>query len=125
MVLWVSTLILFSYSIIFLIFSNEFLFYSQMKLWFAFCYKNGETGLHLAAAMGQVEMARLLLMCGANVALADAEGDTALIHAARHASISILVMLIKAGACISVQNQVDTNCLIHALPFSFKYAFLL
>uniref|UniRef100_A0A023EZ51 Putative serine/threonine protein kinase n=1 Tax=Triatoma infestans TaxID=30076 RepID=A0A023EZ51_TRIIF len=67
--------------------------------------KNGETGLHLAAAMGQVEMARLLLMCGANVALADAEGDTALIHAARHASISILIMLIKAGACISVQNQ--------------------
>ncbi|XP_014251310.1 death-associated protein kinase 1-like isoform X2 [Cimex lectularius] len=67
--------------------------------------KNGATGLHLAAATGQTEMARLLLMCGANVSISDWQGDTPLIHASRHASTDILGMLIKAGACISVQNH--------------------
>lgn len=67
--------------------------------------KNGETALHLAAAGGQDEMARLLLMCGANTGIADIQGDTPLIHAARHASINILTLLIKGGASVSIQNQ--------------------
>lgn len=63
----------------------------------------------MAAAGGQDEMARLLLMCGANIGIADVQGDTPLIHASRHASVNILNMLIKAGASISVQNQVSSE----------------
>ncbi|KAL1139815.1 hypothetical protein AAG570_006792 [Ranatra chinensis] len=67
--------------------------------------KNGETALHLAAAYGRDEMARHLVMCGANVALVDSQGDTSLIHAARHASTNILLLLIKVGACVCTQNH--------------------
>ncbi|BES87718.1 Death-associated protein kinase [Nesidiocoris tenuis] len=67
--------------------------------------KHGETGLHLAAASGQIEMVRLLLMCGANVSTPDCQGDTPLIQATRHSHIDVVILLIKSGACVSLQNQ--------------------
>ncbi|XP_025059748.1 KN motif and ankyrin repeat domain-containing protein 2 isoform X1 [Alligator sinensis] len=59
----------------------------------------GQTALMLAVSHGRQDVARVLLACGANVNLQDADGSTALMCACEHGHAAIAHLLLAAPAC--------------------------
>ncbi|ETV75419.1 hypothetical protein H257_10264 [Aphanomyces astaci] len=65
----------------------------------------GETALHLAAQYDQVEAAKLLVSCGANIQHATfATGDTPLHYACRTGAIQVAVFLVSLGQSVHDLN---------------------
>ncbi|XP_053739727.1 KN motif and ankyrin repeat domain-containing protein 2-like [Synchiropus splendidus] len=61
--------------------------------------KTGQTALHLAVRHGRVVMVRLLLSCGADANVQDAEGTTALMFAAEKGYTHIARLLLERSQC--------------------------
>ncbi|RLO12016.1 hypothetical protein DYB28_010855 [Aphanomyces astaci] len=69
------------------------------------CDHEGETALHLAAQYDQVEAAKLLVSCGANIQHATiATGDTPLHYACRAGAIQVAVFLVSLGQSVHDLN---------------------
>ncbi|RHY87185.1 hypothetical protein DYB35_005415 [Aphanomyces astaci] len=65
----------------------------------------GETALHLAAQYDQIEAAKLLVSCGANIQHATiATGDTPLHYACRTGAIQVAVFLVSLGQSVHDLN---------------------
>ena len=62
------------------------------------CLENGCTLLHRGASCGATECVQLLLRCGADANLENADGENALHVAARIGSAGVLRTLLRAGA---------------------------
>lgn len=80
-------------------------------------YRNahGETALYIAARSGTVEMANKLLICGANVEIAErTRGWTPLMVASVEGHISVVELLLQAGAVPSKQDHLGWTALDHA-----------
>lgn len=56
--------------------------------------QHGQTALMLSVSHGREEVCRLLLGCGADVNVQDADGSTALMCAAEHGHTSIVKLLL-------------------------------
>lgn len=56
--------------------------------------QHGQTALMLAVSHGRVDVVRLLLQCGADVNVQDADGSTALMCAAEHGHVPIVRLLL-------------------------------
>ena len=67
--------------------------------------KAGLTTLHLASQMGHVEVARLLIEHGADVAAQDEHGLTALHFAVREGSVGLARLLVEHGADLAARDQ--------------------
>ncbi|KAM8839505.1 uncharacterized protein ACB058_015863 [Synchiropus picturatus] len=61
--------------------------------------KTGQTALHLAVRHGRVVMVRLLLSCGADANVQDAEGTTALMFATEKGYTHIARLLLERSQC--------------------------
>ncbi|KAM9789849.1 KN motif and ankyrin repeat domain-containing protein 4-like [Neosynchiropus ocellatus] len=61
--------------------------------------KTGQTALHLAVRHGRVVMVRLLLSCGADTNVQDAEGTSALMFAAEKGYTHIARLLLERSPC--------------------------
>ncbi|RHZ20803.1 hypothetical protein DYB37_004854 [Aphanomyces astaci] len=69
------------------------------------CDHEGETALHLAAQYDQIEAAKLLVSCGANIQHATiATGDTPLHYACRTGAIQVAVFLVSLGQSVHDLN---------------------
>ncbi|RJE21703.1 phosphodiesterase gde1 [Aspergillus sclerotialis] len=80
-------------------------------------YQNGhgETALYTAARSGNVEIANKLLICGANVEIAERNrGWTPLIVASVEGHISVVELLLQAGAVPSKHDHLGWTALDHA-----------
>ena len=74
--------------------------------------ENGRTPLQNAAALDDIELAKLLLDSGASVDLTDGDGWTALMYAARFAKKGeVAATLIKAGANVKAKNRFGASVL--------------
>lgn len=63
------------------------------------------TALHYAAARGHAEIARVLILHGANLDARSANGTTPAMLAARHAFYNTLELLAQMGADLSLRND--------------------
>jgi hypothetical protein len=59
--------------------------------------QDGQTALHMAAAMGKPSIVRLLVKKGAQIEAKDNGGQTALYRALQHSRIGIAKLIIKSG----------------------------
>jgi ankyrin len=75
----------------------------------------GETPLHVAAAYGRLETARLLLARGADVSARDEIGRTPLHRAAAHHHPALVGLLLKAGANVDGKDEYSSTPLYLAL----------
>ena len=76
---------------------------------------NGETVLYIAARSGTAEIANKLLMCGANVEMAErTRGWTPLIVASVEGHMSVVEHLLQAGAVPSNHDHLGWTALDHA-----------
>ena len=67
--------------------------------------KNGNTALIYAASNEKIDIAKILLVAGADVNAVNKRRSTALITAAWHGRVDIVEALINAGADVSVKNK--------------------
>ncbi|RHY22936.1 hypothetical protein DYB25_006411 [Aphanomyces astaci] len=80
--------------------------------------EEGETALHLAAQYDQVEAAKLLVSCGANIQHATiATGDTPLHYACRTGAIQVAVFLVSLGQSVHDLNKayLDSKASVKAM----------
>ena len=68
--------------------------------------QQGETSVHVAAGVGQLEVVQALRSQGAGLDRVDERGDTAVTWAARHGHPTVLSYLIAQGASIDWKNKV-------------------
>ena len=74
--------------------------------------ENGRTPLQNAAALDDIELAKILLDSGASVDLPDGDGWTALMYAARFGKKGeVAAALIKAGANVKAKNRFGASVL--------------
>jgi ankyrin repeat protein len=66
---------------------------------------DGETALHLASQMGQVDAARMLIECGADVTAQYNDGQTSLHLASQRGQVDAARMLIERGADVTAQKN--------------------
>jgi len=67
--------------------------------------EHGRTPLHLAAGMGQVDVARMLVERGADMSAQDEHGRTPLHLAASRGRVDVARMLVERGADVSAQDE--------------------
>ncbi|XP_076061666.1 death-associated protein kinase dapk-1-like isoform X4 [Oratosquilla oratoria] len=73
--------------------------------------KHGESVVHLAAGLGEMDALELLVKKGGSVDAMDAQGDTPLHWASRQGHANIIGFLIQQGAQINSQNKNGESCL--------------
>ncbi len=76
---------------------------------------SGETPLHAVAVGGHLDVAQLLLDCGAKLDAADTYGKTALHAAATQGQYDVVRFLVNAGANVRARNFVGNTPLDSAL----------
>lgn len=82
---------------------------------------HGLTGLHWAAAYGQVAATTHLLWCGADVNCKGPESETALHLAAAGGHHEIVKMLLDEGAAVNHQDEAGNTALMYAAAGDFPY----
>jgi ankyrin repeat protein len=75
--------------------------------------------LMLACDKGQLEIAKVLIECKANLNLVDMHGFTALIYAAERGQLEIVQMLVNAKVNVDAQHQVRESTFFLFLSFFF------
>ena len=65
----------------------------------------GRTGLHVAAANGNIQIIAILIKGGATIGQRDGLGETALHYAAEHDHAEIVKLLLDVGAAIDAQDK--------------------
>ncbi|CAL4135705.1 unnamed protein product, partial [Meganyctiphanes norvegica] len=73
--------------------------------------KHGESALHLACGLGQVDGVEFLVKKGGTLDATDTAGDTPLHWAARQGHAHVIAHLIQQGANINTQNKNGETCL--------------
>ena len=68
--------------------------------------KHGESGVHIAAGLGRLEMLRVLAGHGANLGQVDTQGDSAVYWAARQGHAQAIQYLVEQGVHVNQQNKV-------------------
>ena len=84
--------------------------------------KHGESGVHIAAGLGRLDMLRVLRGHGADLAALDLQGDNAIYWAARQGHSGVIEYLVDQGVRVDTQNKVSGNgsvsvCLIFNLLY--------
>ena len=77
----------------------------------------GNTPLHTAADNGRVEVAHVLLECGANVGAEDNKGRTPLHVAAKHREVETVRLLLEHGANVRAEDNEGTSPLHKATEY--------
>ena len=86
------------------------------------CNKHGESGVHIAAGLGRLEMLKVLLSHGANLGAVDSAGDSGMSWAARQGHSQVLQFLVEQGVHVNQQNKVSTTTSLSLLEFiSFHF----
>ncbi|KAH6933091.1 hypothetical protein HPB50_012087 [Hyalomma asiaticum] len=67
--------------------------------------KHGETAVHIAAGLAQLQILKLLHSKGANLKLADSHGDSAMYWAARQGHTDVIQYLWENGVSVDCQNK--------------------
>ena len=70
------------------------------------CNKHGESGVHIAAGLGRLDMLKVLLSHGANLSAVDSAGDSGVSWAARQGHSGVLQYLVEQGVHVNQQNKV-------------------
>jgi len=73
--------------------------------------KHGESGVHIAAGLGRLEMLRVLAAHGANLGQVDQQGDSAVYWAARQGHTQAIQYLVEQGVHVNQQNKLGECCL--------------
>ena len=68
--------------------------------------KHGESGVHIAAGLGRLEMLRVLGGHGADLTKLDSQGDSAVYWAARQGHTPVIEYLVTQGVRVDQQNKV-------------------
>jgi uncharacterized protein len=74
----------------------------------------GTTGLHVAAASGNLQIIAILYKAGANINQRDVVGSTPLDYAAEHDQFEALKLLLDVGAHVGDQNKNGMTALMFA-----------
>ena len=69
--------------------------------------KHGESGVHIAAGLGRLEMLRVLGGHGADLTKLDSQGDSAVYWAARQGHTPVIEYLVTQGVRVDQQNKVS------------------
>ncbi|XP_077533431.1 death-associated protein kinase 1-like isoform X3 [Haemaphysalis longicornis] len=67
--------------------------------------KHGETAVHIAAGLAQLQILKLLHSKGANLKLSDSHGDSAMYWAARQGHTDVIQYLWENGVSVDCQNK--------------------
>ena len=88
--------------------------------------KHGESGVHIAAGLGRLEMLRVLGGHGADLGALDSQGDSAVYWAARQGHTPVIEYLVTQGVRVDQQNKVSRPCVkrqqfccVHVFSFYF------
>ncbi|XP_063604789.1 death-associated protein kinase 1-like isoform X2 [Penaeus indicus] len=73
--------------------------------------KHGESAIHLACGLGQLEAVQFLVKKGGDLNATDAQGDSPLHWAARQGHAQVIAYLIEQGSQINAQNKNGESCL--------------
>ncbi|XP_043203160.1 death-associated protein kinase 1-like [Amphibalanus amphitrite] len=79
--------------------------------------RQGETSVHVAAGVGQLEVVQALRSKGAELDRVDERGDSAAIWAARHGHPAVLSYLIAEGADVDCKNKCGETPLLVACKY--------
>ena len=88
------------------------------------CNKHGESGVHIAAGLGRLEMLKVLMSHGANLGAVDSAGDSGMSWAARQGHSQVLQFLVEQGVHVNQQNKVSLSPPSHLL-ISQSFHFIL
>ena len=69
--------------------------------------KHGESGVHIAAGLGRLDMLRVLRGHGADLSALDLQGDNAIYWAARQGHSGVIEYLVDQGVRVDQQNKVS------------------
>ena len=69
--------------------------------------KHGESGVHIAAGLGRLDMLRVLRGHGADLTALDLQGDNAIYWAARQGHSGVIEYLVDQGVKVDQQNKVS------------------
>jgi ankyrin repeat protein len=78
--------------------------------------RDGQTPLHLASRMGQVDVVRMLIERGADPDSPEQDGETPLHLAFQSGQVDVARMLIERGADLATQNRGRADSITYRLP---------
>ncbi|CAM1295422.1 DAPK1 (predicted) [Pycnogonum litorale] len=73
--------------------------------------KHGETAVHIAAGLGQLEILKYIQTKGANIHLLDNNGDSAMCWAARQGHSSVINFLVSEDVVVHMHNKAGETAL--------------
>ena len=84
-------------------------------------FQNGDTALHIAAAMGRRKLTKILLESGCDKESKNKQGETSLEISRRKNLVDIITILQNPPPLLSQEDRQDQVCTPGALWRSFEY----